>query len=171
MFINKGSEYMFALQEDGNGLCIFFIFSFLIIYMNNCKKCCRKTPYELGLELINLGAEEEGRLAQFLRCESEKIECLIDKAKKNHCCCDKITGKDLIEVNKCIKSTLCHIAIIEKSIFEKIKVGKELMSMKNCHCPIPPSSNNSCDDENYDLILSVILVIFLINRSKMQYIC
>lgn len=169
MFINKGSEYMFALQEDGNELCIFFILCFLLIYMNNCKECCKKTPYELGLELINLGAEEEERLAQFLKCESEEIESLVDKAKKNHCCYDKITGKDLIEVNKCIKNTLCYIAIIEKSILKKIKAGKELMSMKNCHCPIPHNSNNSCEDENYVLILSVILVIFLINRT--QIIC
>lgn len=162
---------MFALQEDGNELCIIFIFFFLILDMTKCGKCCRKTPYELGLELINSGAEEEARLAQFLKCESEKIEYLAEESKKNNCCCDKITGKDLIEVNRCIKRTLCYIAMIEKSILEKIKKGKELISMKNCHCPIPHNLDNACDDENCGLILSVILVIFLINRTRRLCIC
>lgn len=71
----------------------------------------------LGKELIESGAYMEAGLAALLMAESEKIEEFIKKgANKN----------ELKELNTLIKEIVESISIIEKSILEKIELGKKL---------------------------------------------
>jgi hypothetical protein len=116
---------------------------------NKCDfKFCNMDLCILGKTLILSGTLFQEKLAKLLDTEAEKINVIVDKFKNSPY--ENISVKDLLELNKSIKDTLCCIADIEDKITTKIKIGENLLHEKD---PCPPHCEQdgcspSCDNKH-----------------------